>query len=65
MTTSGNNRPASDTGGQPMESIMKKFVLAAAAALTLGLGVASAATVGDGSNVGHPSSAFTYSPVNG
>ena len=29
-----------------MESIMKKFVLAAAAALTLGMGVASAATVG-------------------
>ena len=43
---------------------MKKFVLAAAAALTLGMGVASAATVGDGSNVGH-APAFTYSPVNG
>ena len=46
---------------------MKKFVLAAAAALTLGMGVAAAATVGGGSNIGSstPPSAFTYSPVNG
>ena len=43
---------------------MKKIILAAAAALSLGMGVASAAVVGDGVN--HlPSPANTYSPVNG
>ncbi|HUB12544.1 MAG TPA: hypothetical protein VMB34_11345 [Acetobacteraceae bacterium] len=31
---------------------MKKFVLAAVAALTLGMGVASAAVIGDGSTLG-------------
>jgi hypothetical protein len=35
-----------------VEFIMKKFVLAAVAALTLGMGVASAASVGDGSSLG-------------
>lgn len=43
---------------------MKKIILAAAAALTLGMGVASAAVVGDGANQ-LTSPTNTYSPVNG
>ena len=43
---------------------MKKFVLAALAAMTLGVGVASAQVLDNG-NSRLPSSAFTYSPTNG
>ena len=44
---------------------MKKFVLAAVAALTLGMGVASAQNLnGYGANQ-LPSTANSYSPVNG
>jgi uncharacterized low-complexity protein len=46
---------------------MKKIVLAAAAALTLGMGVASAAQVQSSANGFDrlPSPAATYSPANG
>ena len=44
---------------------MKKFVLAAVAALALGMGVASAQNL-NGFGTNHlPSPAQTYSPVNG
>jgi hypothetical protein len=43
---------------------MKKFVLAALAAITLGMGVASAQVLDNGQNR-LPSPAFTYSPTNG
>ncbi len=40
---------------------MKKFVLAAVAALSLSMGVASAAVVGDGSNLGQLSNPSHWS----
>ncbi len=48
-----------------MEWAMKKFILAAVAALTLGAGVASAAQVQNNGLGQLPSSEFSYSPVNG
>lgn len=43
---------------------MKKFILAALATVTLGMGVASAQVLDNGQNC-LPSPAFSYSPTNG
>jgi hypothetical protein len=53
--------PPSIQGVNPWKPIMKKLALAAVVALTLSMGIASAAVVGDGSNLGQLSNRSHWS----
>ncbi len=46
-------------------AVMKKMILAAAAVVTLGMGVASAQGLSNSYLTNLPSAPFAYSPVNG